>query len=60
MNFDKESKFEEFFFVGGGGGGVHSNIMYLLIFCAHVLFKFQVPSSSGSLVLTETKGITDR
>ena len=29
-------------------------------FCDHALYKFQVPSSCGSLVLTETKGITHR
>ena len=43
----------------GGGGLVHSN-MYSLIFVLMFYIKFQVPSSSGSLVLTDTKGITDR
>ena len=38
---------------------VRSN-MYSLVFCAYFLYKFQVPSSSSSLVLTQTKGITDR
>ena len=58
-----------FFFGGGGGGGVQikkkkkENNMYL---CIHLLFVFtlsiksQVPSSSGSLVLTQTKGVMDR
>ena len=62
MNFDKESKSEDFFFWGGGGGGaamVGSN-MYSLIFVLMLYIKFQVPSSSGSLVLTETKEIMNR
>ena len=61
---------------GGGGGrggeregeegdsyrkkGKHKNNRYSLIFCAHALYKFPVPGSSGSLVLTQTKGVTDR
>ena len=31
-----------------------------LIFCTDAIYKFQVPSSSGSLVLQPTKGVTDR
>ena len=58
MNFDKESKSEK---GGGGGGSTEKKInRYLLIFCAHALYKFQVPGSSGSLVLTQTKGLADR
>ena len=34
------------------------NNRYSLIFYAHALYK--VPGSSGSLVLTQTKGVTDR
>ena len=74
MNFDKEPKSEEFFFFfflggGGGGGGVGiptekkentKNNRYSLIFVLMLYIKFQVPGSSGSLVLTQTKGVTDR
>ena len=64
MNFDKESKSEDFFFffLGGGGGGggggpkhTKKNNRYSLIFCAHAVYKFPVPSSSGSLVLTQKR-----
>ena len=34
--------------------------MYSLIFVLMPYLKFQVPSSSGSLVLTQTKGVTER
>ena len=52
----------------GGGGGGHSNrkknpqqtIGIRLFFVLMFYIKFQVPSSSGSLVLTQTKGVTDR
>ena len=56
--------------MGRGGGEVAGvgrvptkNIKYncyLLIFCAHALYKISSYSSSGSLVLTQTKGVTDR
>ena len=36
---------------GGGGGGVRPKKQTK---------QFQVPSSSGSLVLTQTKGVADR
>ena len=36
------------------------NNRYMLIFCAHALYKISSSGSSGSLVLTETKGVTDR
>ena len=45
MNFDKESKSEEFFFsLGGGGGGGEGDfrqkkIGIRLLFCAHALYK---------------------
>ena len=61
MNFDKESKSEDFsFFLGGGGGIPTEKYMYSLIFVLMPYLKFQVPSSSGSLVLTQTKGVTER
>ena len=72
MNFDKEYKSEEkktfFFFLGGGGerggGGrfqPEKTIGIRLFFFVLMLYtKFQVPGSSGSLVLTQTKGVTDR
>ena len=50
--------------VGGGGGGGWGNGVFQYViayFCVLMFYiKFQVPSSSGSLNLTETKGITDR
>ena len=75
MNFDKESKSEDFFLWGGGGvgerkegggGGVPTEKKktqknrYSLIFVLMLYIKFQVPGSSGSLVLTQTKRVTDR
>ena len=36
------------------------NHRYSLIFVLMLYIKFQVPGSSGSLVLTQTKGVTDR
>ena len=36
------------------------NYRYSLIFMLMLYIKFQVPGSSGSLVLTQTKGVTDR
>ena len=74
MNFDKESKSEDFF-QGGGGGGVWGEReggvsnrrkentkknRYSLIFVFMLYIKFQAPGSSGSLVLTQTKEVTDR
>ena len=58
MNFDKESKFEDFFFWGGGGGGggegdsnrKKNRIGIGLFFVLMLYIKFQVPGSSGSLV----------
>ena len=74
MNFDKESKSDEFFFfffLGGGGGGggggeqeegdsnrkkkKKKKIGIRLFFVLMLYIKFQVPGSSGSLVLTQTK-----
>ena len=75
MNFDKESKSEEkknFFGVGGGGGWTEregefqpkkkpqKTIGIRLFFVLMLYIKFQVPGSSGSLVLTQTKGVMDR
>ena len=71
MNFDKESKSEDFFFFLGGGGGGGGGRMILtkrkkkaigihLFFVLILYIKFQVSGSSGSLVLTQTKGVTDR
>ena len=64
------SSFFLFFFWGGGrkGGGVGrvptKNIKYnsylLFLHSCMLYIKFQVPGSSGSLVLTQTKGVTDR
>ena len=60
---------------GGGGGGRErekggrrriptgkntKTIGIRLFFVLMLYIKFQVPSSSGSLVLTQTKGVTDR
>ena len=50
---------------GGREGGFHTEKEKKTI-CSHLLFvlmlyiKFQVPGSSGSLVLPQTKGVTDR
>ena len=71
MNFDKESKSEDFFLGGGEGGGGRGGgrrgmptrkktIGIRLFFVFMLYIKFQVPGSSGSLVLTQTKGVTDR
>ena len=75
MNYDKESKSEDFFFffffLGGGGergagGGfkpdknTKKTIGIRFFFVLMFYIKFQVPGSSGSLVLTQTKGVTDR
>ena len=66
MNFGKESKSEEYkkmFWGGGGVGGEEegdSNIGIRLFIVLMLYIKFQVPCSSGSLVLTQTKGVTDR
>ena len=70
MNFDKESKPEEFFFWGGeregarrGGSNrtkTQKTIGIRLFFVLMLYIKFEVPGSSGSLVLTQTKGVTDR
>ena len=63
-----------FFFWGGGGGGQtergwgmrekkrkhKKTIGIRLLFVLMLYIKFQVPGSSGSLVLTQTKGVTDR
>ena len=43
---------------GGGGGSVVIPICIRLLFVLMLYIKFQIPSSSGSLILTETKGIT--
>ena len=72
MNFDKESKSEDFFFWGGGeregGGGRRGiptrktlNTLGVCLFVVLMLYiKFQVPGSSCSLDLTQTKGVTNR
>ena len=44
---------------GDEGAGDGGSEMYSLIFVLMLFIKFQVPSSSGSLVLTET-GIPNR
>ena len=65
MNFDKESKSEDFFLGGGGGGGggagwregrfqTEQKNMYLL-FVFMLYIKCQVPSSGGSLVFYKQK-----
>ena len=70
MNFDKESKSEEkiFFFLAGGGGGggfqpikrkQKKTIGLRKFFVLMPYIKYQVPGSSGSLVLTQTKGVMD-
>ena len=67
MNFDQESKSEDFLGVWGGGEEGDSdpkkiNNRYLFIFLCScsIYIKFQVPGASGSLVLIQTKGVTDR
>ena len=64
MNFDKEGHYFFFFFLGGGGGDYNrkktKTIGIRLFFVLMVYIKFQVPCSSGSLVLTQTKEATDR
>ena len=58
---------------GGGGGGwteregefqpkkkTQKTIGTRLFFVLMLYIKFQVPGSSGSLVLTQTKGVMDR
>ena len=83
MNFDKESKSEDFFFGGGGGGGggeerererergvregdsnrkkkENTKTTGIRLFFVLMLYiKFQVPGSSGSLDLAQTKGVMD-
>ena len=46
----------------GGGGGFQpiKKIGICLFFVLMLYIKFQVPGSSGSLVLTQTKGVMDR
>ena len=52
---------------GGGGGGQERGGIptkkkynrYSLIFVLMLYIKFQVPGSSGSLVLTQRNGVTD-
>ena len=61
MNFDKESKSEEKYFFERGGGGVQTEKKKKKkTLCVHLLsvlyIEFQVPSSSHSLVLPQTKG----
>ena len=54
--------------MGGWGGGQEGdsdqkkrkNNRYSLIFVLMLYIKFQVPGSSGSLVLIQTKGVTER
>ena len=41
-------------------GPTEKNIHFPLFFVLMLHIKFQVPSSSGSLVLQPTKGVTDR
>ena len=57
MNFDKVSESEDFFVCGGIP--TEKN-MYSLIFVLMLYITFQVSSSSGSLVLKQTKGVTER
>ena len=73
-NFDKESKSFFFFFLGGGGGGGEGRgggfqpkkrkykktlgIRYFFVLMLYIIFK--VPGSSGSLILTKIKEVTDR
>ena len=66
MSFVKESKSEEnnFFWrdgVGRKGIATEKKTIGICLFFVLMLYiKFQVPGSSGSLVLTQTKGATDR
>ena len=69
MSLDKESKSEEkliffFFLVGGGGGGggfrPKTEKGIRLFFVLMLYIKCQVPGSSGSLVLIQTKGVMHR
>ena len=71
MNFGKESKSVEKKInkkLRGGGGGVRgggfqpkkNNMDFAYVFMLMLYIKFQVPGSSGSLVLTQTKGVTER
>ena len=41
-------------------GPTEKKIRVRLFFCTDAIYKFQVPSSSGALVLQPTKGVTDR
>ena len=51
--------------MGGGGEGYqpkkrkHKNNDIRLFFVLMLYIKFQVPGSSGSLVLTQTKGVAE-
>ena len=48
---------------GGGGSAeilTEKKICFFLFLVLMLYIKFRVPSSSGSLVLTQTKGINDR
>ena len=45
--------------VGGGEGGTGTN-QFAIVFVFMLHIKCQVPSSRGSLIITKTKGITDR
>ena len=69
MNFDQESKPEDFFFFFWGGGGWrrdrgggkdsdrNKKAIGICLYLVLILYiKFQVPGSSGSLVLIQTKG----
>ena len=65
MNFDKISKSEEEKMGWGGRRtGIpteKSKIISIRLFFVLMLYiKFQVPGSSGSLVLTQTEGVADR
>ena len=46
--------------MGGDAGIGWVPICIRLFFVVMLYIKFQVPNSSGSLVSTETKGISDR
>ena len=48
---------------GGGGGGFKpkkKQLVFAYFFVLILYIKFQVPGSIGSLVLTQTKAVTDR